>query len=274
MLNTNHHIVPAVLPYLRSLSFVAVLEIYLILCIAFKLQLLDVRSELSLRKDADASPRKTGSAIAGYWPLALFLGLAALWAQFVIILPGTGDVFFDHAIGCNATTTLFMGLHLLTAEPNLPVTSRTGGIQPPANGEVRKPSWKSWLSRAYALRMAPRRGVQMLQKTERHPTTIRCTFLTGRAFHLVGNFVLLDLLNTIAFRIPFFQPTPSRGPRPFRLEELPLSLLHGGMIYAGLNIMYDVYCLLSVSAESTKPEEWPPLFGDIRDAWTVQRAWR
>lgn len=250
MLDRNHDI-RVLLPYLRSLLLFSFLESYLVLCIACKLRFLE------------QSRRPAWTVTC--WPSALFLSLAAFWAQLLILLPGTGDVFFDHAIGCNATTTVFVGFHLLVAERQ-PVALRADVDQ-----ETNTESWTASLSNAYALRMCPRRGHRTLRKAN---AANRRSFLAKLMFHLLGNFVLLDLLNTIAFPIPFFQPTHSKGPRTFRLEELPLSLLHGGMIYAGLNIMYDGYAFLSVSTGNTQPEEWPPLFGDIREAWTAQRAWR
>ncbi|KAJ3519574.1 hypothetical protein NMY22_g13134 [Coprinellus aureogranulatus] len=274
MLNHNH-IAAALLPYLRSLLSFIFLEAYLILCIAFKLRLLGHDSARGATSRREQPPN-------GHWGWTLFMSLTALWAQLVILGVGTGDVFFDHALGCNATTTLFVGFHFLVADSRssrcqqsqVETSSQTSGK---VHGRERgSPGWETWLGMAYALRMAPRQGSGQrgpLNKADLRTATTRHRFLVHRMFHLLSNFLLLDVLNTVAFAFPFFQPTPSRGPRPFRLQELPLSLLHGGMIYAGLNVMYDAYALLSVASQSTAPDEWPPLFGDVRDAWTVQRAW-
>jgi hypothetical protein len=276
MLNADH-VILILCPYLRSLSAFVLLEAYLILCITVQLRL-NARSlaELPHRKGSNPAAQPGHAA---YWGWAAFASVAAFWYQLVISGSGTGDVFFDHALGCNATTTLFVGFHFLVVARFEGVTwvsrlSSAPGGHTGGEDEAHSCQWKNCIRNAYALRMAPRHRPRRVKDKSGSTTPSRSRFLAKQGFHLLGNFVLLDVLNTIAFKIPFFHPTPSRGARPIWWRELPLSLMHGGMIYAGLNIMYDAYCILSVALWKTKPAEWPPLFGDVREAWTVQRAWR
>ena len=278
MLDTDH-VILILRPYLRSLSSFVLLEIYLIICIAVELRLRP-RPCSGLAHCRKVSNPAAEPGRADYWGWATFASVAAFWYQLVISGTGTGDVFFDHALGCNATTTLLVGFHFLVAARFGRVTSTSRLLSVPSGhvGEENKPlSWKSCIRKAYALRMAPRhrpRRVRAASRPKPTSTAPRSEFLAKRGFYLLGNFVLLDFLNTVAFEIPFFHPIPSRGPRPISLRELPLSLMHGAMIYAGLNVMYDAYCISSVALRKTTPKEWPPLFGDVRKAWTVRRAWR
>ncbi|KAF6763428.1 membrane bound O-acyl transferase family-domain-containing protein [Ephemerocybe angulata] len=190
---------------------------------------------------------------------SLFLALDALFIKRFIFSPGTGDVFFDHAVACNAATTVFIGFHFLVAIPG-------SGLNPLLGIPVKN---------------VPRRGLRPPCPTPKShnkgsdlPAQLsRSAFLLQRTMHFLLNFFLLDILNTIAHRIPLLLPSSSLNPRPWRAYELPLTLLHAAMIYVGLNIMYDSYTVLSVGLGCTGVDEWPWLFGSPADAWSVKRFW-
>jgi len=43
--------------------------------------------------------------------------------------------------------------------------------------------------------------------------------------------------------------------------------------YVQLTILHDIFAAVFVGAGLDEPREWPPLFGDIREAYTIRRLW-
>ncbi|KAF5335071.1 hypothetical protein D9611_010935 [Ephemerocybe angulata] len=197
--------------------------------------------------------------------------------------PGTGDVFFDHAVTCNAATTVFVGFHFLVAIPGSGLNPLLGveGTQEQQIASTEPSNMLKCIGQAYRLRMSPCRGLRPPRPTPKShskgsdmPSQLSCSvFLLQRTMYFLLNFFSLDILNTLAHRIPLLLPSSSLNPRPWRTYELPLSLLHAAMIYTGLNIMYDSYTVLSVGLGCTGVDEWPWLFGSPADAWSVKRFW-
>ncbi|KAF6742288.1 membrane bound O-acyl transferase family-domain-containing protein [Ephemerocybe angulata] len=105
----------ALAPYAGSLGFFIALEACLIGFLALKLWLFRAPPIHGSTPDSRA-------AIS--W--SLFLALGALFIKRFIFNFGTGDVFFDHAVACNAATTVFVGFHFLIALPGSELKSSLG----------------------------------------------------------------------------------------------------------------------------------------------------
>jgi len=234
-------------PYARSLFHFVLHECHVVVALATQAKL------------NQAPGRGTwGHSSCVRW--VLFLSVACTWST-LVLRPGAGDVYWDYAIGCNATTTLFVAFSHLIASPTT-IGCHVEGI-----------TWQIALVNAYTLRMSPRDG---------HKVTLchqsRGMFLLHRSMLLLLQVTVLDVLNTIAFQIPYFHPKSHPPDRSglYLVGRMTLwALLPAGNVWAGVNLMYHAYSLLSVITRSSKPEDWPlPLFGSVWEAYSVTRIWR
>ena len=67
-------------------------------------------------------------------------------------------------------------------------------------------------------------------------------------------------------------PSFSDPGRPVILR--PLALVHGLATMAAMEATYSEVGIASVMLGLSKPDEWPPIFGSLLDAWSVWNFWR
>ncbi|EAU90926.2 hypothetical protein CC1G_02313 [Coprinopsis cinerea okayama7 len=198
--------------------------------------------------------------------LTLFSPVAALWTH-IVFFTTTNDAFFDNAIGCNATNLLFVSFRLLVVEGN-----RIGHVVTPSTMFWQRLKW------AYRVRTSPRTPLRNLTSPKETPSTSakptsQTRFIQTRILLLTSNFLALDILNELTHRFNPYFTDPShrltRAPWKYRLTVF----FHPAMVYAGLNCMYYPWCIASVWLGASEPEEWPYLFGEVGEAWSVSGCW-
>ena len=106
----------------------------------------------------------------------------------------------------------------------------------------------------------------------------RAQFLLHRFKQFLWSFILTDL--TESYIYPYFHlyvPEPTDAPLPTGFSGF---LLHSwnlltwlAMTYAILKMYYEVASLLAVGLGISRPEDWPDMFGNWADAYTVRRLW-
>ncbi|TFK22212.1 hypothetical protein FA15DRAFT_45388 [Coprinopsis marcescibilis] len=193
-----------------------------------------------------------------------FFSVLASWAYLTCFV-SSNDAFFDNAIGCNATNLLLVSFRLLIVEPNTRTNAKP--ILDSASGWQRV----KW---AYKTRTSARGSENYKDKCK--PTDLqrkRDSFVRERLLWLILSFLGLDILNEITHLYnPYFTDPNymlSRAPWPWKLT----GLLHTGMVYCGLNCMYHPWAIISVATGASEPREWPYLFGNLKEAYTVHNCW-
>lgn len=91
------------------------------------------------------------------------------------------------------------------------------------------------------------------------PTSV---FVLQCALRYAANYLVLEALSLV-FEL-LTSPGTLRG---------PLVLLHGIMVYTSLHTVYEPGCVLWVLAGMGGMEECVPLFGRMRDGWTLRGFW-
>jgi hypothetical protein len=56
-------------------------------------------------------------------------------------------------------------------------------------------------------------------------------------------------------------------------EKILLSWVYIAITYTALEVMYCTFSALFVLFHLATPNEWPPLFGDLREMYTLRKAW-
>lgn len=115
----------------------------------------------------------------------------------------------------------------------------------------------------------------------------RRQFLWSRSRDFVWRYLLLDALSAVAV---FYQHS-GRGKDYLSFIGPDVHVLHFGMglkelcvrtvlqilftlwTKFTLSFLYDSVSLVAVGFSLSAPEDWPPLFGSISEAWTMRRFW-
>lgn len=98
----------------------------------------------------------------------------------------------------------------------------------------------------------------MLRTLLRIAGTILCLDVCQYA---MGNYAYIQK----PLRSPFFE-------EPI-LVQVSLTWLHQLAAFVAINLPYQIGALIAVASGLQTPEDWPPLFGKLSDAYLISRAW-
>ncbi|RPD61545.1 hypothetical protein L227DRAFT_562600 [Lentinus tigrinus ALCF2SS1-6] len=106
----------------------------------------------------------------------------------------------------------------------------------------------------------------------------RTQFLYHRVKQFLWSFVLTDFTESYVY--PFYHlyvPGSTDPPLPTGFDGLLLrswnALVWLAMTYAILKMYYEAASLLAVGLGLSRPEDWPDMFGNWSDAYTIRRLW-
>lgn len=105
--------------------------------------------------------------------------------------------------------------------------------------------------------------------------TTRKAFILSRLGHIAFNILLFDLAGFVNRLNPHFK---RHGPPLSSAENAliwRLAMIFGfaASEHALLVSLHSIISIISVGLGETEPREWPPLFGNLSDAYTVRRFW-
>ena len=100
------------------------------------------------------------------------------------------------------------------------------------------------------------------------------SFLFSTFLKTVSAKVLQDIIFYVRRRLPYSGPIPridlSQGPISHQLALSWLPVIH---IFSELTYLYGLGALVCVGLQIHNPSDWPELFGDLSEAYTVGQAW-
>ncbi|EAU90980.1 hypothetical protein CC1G_02367 [Coprinopsis cinerea okayama7 len=147
-----------------------------------------------------------------------------------------------------------------------------------ASPHISQRSWWSRLKWAFQLRTSMRGVGWSFEPSPEHlgprpPVRTRWEFIIYQLIWTAFNSLALDLCVATAKTIPYFdgtgRETLATAPWPDKL----LCWLYIAISYHGLLVPFRILTILSVGLGLSQPHEWPELFGNPLDAYTVRRAW-
>jgi hypothetical protein len=180
------------------------------------------------------------------------------------------DIASNIAVGCTLFSQIFTSLDLT--------------VLTDVQNELRLVGQKTSISTAslsdrlwWALRLfSSPRGIGWAHEPTTHilphPTTSRVRFLWDQLLRTVKYTIIFDVIRVLSYSNPYFQkggPSLTDAGLLWRATVLA----HVITTYAGLARLYTIYSIVSVGLGLTVPGDWPPLFGYLRDAYTVRRSW-
>jgi hypothetical protein len=108
-------------------------------------------------------------------------------------------------------------------------------------------------------------------------------FIIQRLIHGLGVYILLDAMFTLLppvnpeVDVPEYKQYLFSRMNDVTLEELitrPLTVIGPALgIYAIFTTLYDIMSITAVLCFNDNPHEWPPLFGNITEGYTLRRFW-
>ncbi|KAJ2919982.1 hypothetical protein MD484_g506, partial [Candolleomyces efflorescens] len=230
-----------------------------------------------------------------------FLTVAAICIYF-IFYTSTGDISSDYSFGGAISALFFTASDFLVLNPNVqkefkPIPTKLKSQIPKekvradlkeddSEEDISKAEWKRRFYWALKLRFNPRgigwtheaplpnRADSQNASTKKNTSQTRTSFVMRRLFEGVLNAIILDLCTVAAKRNPTFV----KG-RPELLLEASWTwrtvsvFQFVGMTYCGLRMMHSVLSAAFVGTKISNPEDWPPLFGKLGEAYTVRRFW-
>ncbi|KAF8984061.1 membrane bound O-acyl transferase family-domain-containing protein [Cyathus striatus] len=102
--------------------------------------------------------------------------------------------------------------------------------------------------------------------------TTRTQFILSTSLQILVCAIIEAITYTLNVFNPALNPYTSIWDYKFKYRVLAV-LGYAGNAYARMNISYRLLAVLFVALRLTNPEEWPRLFGGIREAWCVGRFW-
>lgn len=239
---------------------------------------------------ACAIPRT--SAYQRHCRMVIFLTIVSLGLYTVFFTPDqpTSNTLIDYVVGCSIAIRVFMmsDFLLLTDLQTLRWTKNIKSRQ----GERREASGKEnyhilgFLGRlwwSFNLLSSPR-GIGWAHQvpstltlddpTSRPLKQSKFQFITRKTCRLLSLSLFYELLDIPIQLHPSFPP--------FSVSNLLPLLLRVGLVWTHIfelktriEILYEGMSLVFVSIGLSEPseEDWPPLFGSIREVWSVRRFW-
>ncbi|TVY81892.1 Acetyltransferase sirH [Lachnellula suecica] len=108
---------------------------------------------------------------------------------------------------------------------------------------------------------------------EREPQSVHY-FLFRTFLRIVGTFIAMDVCRHATGMFPYIQ-SPVRTAffaQPL-LHQVILTWLHQLEAFCVINQPYQIGAFLMVALRLQTPDDWPPLFGKLSDAYLISRAW-
>ena len=114
-----------------------------------------------------------------------------------------------------------------------------------------------------------------------HPPPSRLTFLKKTFLKLIINSIIADLAISVTALNPAFDSRlhdPTDGPETYLaavplLRRVPYVLACSLMLATGMGVLYNTMALVCVGIGCSSPTQWPDVWGDWRDAYTVRKFW-
>lgn len=106
------------------------------------------------------------------------------------------------------------------------------------------------------------------------PGPDRWVFIKRKLYQLARNLLLVDLMQTYQALDPFIS-----SERAMSIWTLPyyhrclFSLLSGCLTFGTLCIQYNIVAIIVVALGLQEPRQWPDMFGDWREAYTIRKFW-
>lgn len=110
----------------------------------------------------------------------------------------------------------------------------------------------------------------------------RGRFLLLQLVDLGWLIVIVDLVSQLSSRLFFLDPTTSQPylnskhlslASPHWQWSLAKAFVYGAGPYFFINIQYVVCSIVGVALGLNSPDDWPPLFGKLKEATTVRKFW-
>jgi hypothetical protein len=150
------------------------------------------------------------------------------------------------------------------------------GKSPEIGGAEKRSIWKRFKD-SCELWLFTARGIGWNWEVDRLPVREKQSreyFLFRTFLRIVCCYLLLDVCTLSLGMFPYIQ-APVRGPffdQPF-VAQVILTWLHqlGAFVY--IDLPYTLAAFLAVATSFQDPSSWPPMFGNLSDAYLVSRAW-
>lgn len=176
----------------------------------------------------------------------------------------------NNLVACNLFTLIFTSLDLVVLTDAQNELRLVGQKTPISTASLSSRFW-------WALRLlhSPR-GIGWAHEPKAHirphPTTSRAQFLLDQLLRAAKYILIFDVARVLSYSNPYFQKGGLSLTDAGWLWRSTV-LAHVVTSYTIIGLIQTVYSIVSVALGLTAPEEWPPFFGYVGDAYTVRRSW-
>ncbi|KAF9465459.1 membrane bound O-acyl transferase family-domain-containing protein [Collybia nuda] len=206
-----------------------------------------------------------------YRPL-LILPIAAI-ALYLVQFATTDHPIFDYLLGnliCGNLVSSIDFILLTDVQNELRLSGQTGPISRTSLSERLKWAWKLFIGvRGIGWAHEPKHALSIREKN-----VTRGSFVAKQTISLVGYVFTLRALEVYQHTTGSnYVPKHFSGTAHSIFETLQLPLLASLTTFAHMSMSYTSLGALSVGLKISDPEDWPPLFGALSDAYTIRRFW-
>ncbi|KAF9483112.1 hypothetical protein BDN70DRAFT_874161 [Pholiota conissans] len=201
----------------------------------------------------------------------LFIVPIAFLCYYLVFMSASDNVSSDYVMATSATSLFFTASDVILLRRFQPELRMIGQKKPST-----EMSFVERLKWALQLQLTPR-GINWAHEPTEHlaprPTeTSRTRFIISKLLSAAYYFIYFDILSIIIRTNPCFG---TGGPSftEFGWIWRTTIWLHPCLVYAWLSMTYDLASIVGVGLGIWEPRDWPRLFGDVRDAYTIRKCW-
>lgn len=111
-------------------------------------------------------------------------------------------------------------------------------------------------------------------RSPKNPSS-RMGFVCAKLLKAFTYILLERFISVVNHFNPALQDTEARSARHYGVYYQTLAVLGYALtLFSGVNVVFCMTSSLSVLFGLSESKDWPDVFGDIRDAYSVQRFWR